>query len=75
MVGQELTAKPDERKEALDYDKFSIEPKEKENKTNISDDLALVSYVPIEISSFLYYILKGTKIIQYMSKSLELLKM
>ena len=66
VVGQELIAKPDERKEALDYDKFSIgvfKPKEEENKTNRSDDLALVGYVHIEISSLLYYFLKGTKII------------
>ena len=43
VVGQELIDKPDDRKEALDYEKFSIgviKPKEKENKVNTSGDLA-----------------------------------
>ena len=32
VVGQELTAKPDERKEALDYDNFQLSPKKKKTK-------------------------------------------
>lgn len=62
VFGQELIAKPDERNEALDYDKFSIgvfKSKEEENKMSTSDDLELVGHVPIEISSLLNYFLKA----------------
>lgn len=58
MIGQELITKPDERKEALDYDKLSFgvfKPEEEEHEMNISDDLGLVEQV--EISSLLYYFL------------------
>ena len=44
VVGQELIAKPNERKDALDYKKVSIglfKPKEEENKMNSSDNLAI----------------------------------
>lgn len=58
VIGQELITKPDERKEALDYDKLSFgvfKPEEEEHEMNISDDLGLVEQV--EISSLLYYFL------------------
>ena len=74
VVGQELIAKPNERKEVVDYDKFSIivlKPKGEENKLNTSDDLVLVGHVPIEISSLLYYFLKAAKDSKYMSMFLE----
>ena len=64
VVGQELIDKPDDSKEALDYEKFSIgviKPKEKENKMNTSGDLAPVGHAPIEISNLLYYFLKAVK--------------
>ena len=54
VVGQELSTKLDERKEALDYDLFSIgvlKLKEEENKMNTSEDLALLGLFLIEISS------------------------
>ena len=38
-----------------------FKPKEKENKMNTSDDLALVGHAPIETSSLLYYFLKADK--------------
>ena len=64
MVGLKLSAKPDQRKEALDYNKFSTDmftSKEEENKMNTSDDLALAGHVPIEIPSLLYYFRKAEK--------------
>ena len=51
MVGQELIAKPDERKGAPNYHQFSIgvfKPEEEGNKMNTSDDLALVDHIPLE---------------------------
>ena len=74
FIGQELIAKPDEREEALDCDKFSIgvfKSKREENKINTSDDLALEGLVPIKISSLLYYYLKSDKDSTNMSKLLE----
>ena len=63
-VGQELIDKPEDRKEALDYEKFSIgviKSKEKENKVKTSGDLVPVRHASIEISSLLYYFLKAVK--------------
>ena len=74
VIRQELIAKPDEREEALDCDKFSIgvfKSKREENKINTSDDLALEGLVPIKISSLLYYYLKYDKDSTNMSKLLE----
>ena len=74
FIGQELIAKPDEREEALDCDKFSIgvfKSKREENKINTSDALALEGLVPIKISSLLYYYLKSDKDSTNMSKLLE----
>ena len=64
VVGRELIAKLDERKEALNYDKFSIgvfKPKEEEANMNTSDSFALVGHVPIEMSSLSCYFLKVDK--------------
>ena len=64
VVGQELIAKPDERKGAPNYHQFSIgvfKPEEEGNKMNTSDDLALVDHIPLEISSLLYHFLKVDK--------------
>ena len=56
VIGQELIAKPDEAKEALHYDKFSIgvfKLKEKETKMNTNNDLGLLGHLPMEKSSLL----------------------
>ena len=55
MIGQELITKPDERKEALDYDKLSFgvfKPEEEEHEMNISDDLGLVEQVEVYCTTF-----------------------
>ena len=67
VIGQELMAKPDEAKEALHYDKFSIgvfKPKDKENKMNTNDDLGLLGHLPMEISSLLECYCRLSKSIQ-----------
>ena len=53
VIGQELMAKPDEAKEALHYDKFSIGVFKLKNKMNTKDDLGLLGHLPMEISSLL----------------------
>ena len=61
-VCQELIAKPDERKEALDYNKFSIVVfKPEDVEKNTSNNLALAGHVSMETLSLLYYALKADK--------------
>ena len=62
FIGQELIAKPDEREEALDCDKFSI------GVFKSKEDLVLEGLVPIEMSSSLYSYLKSDKDNTNMSK-------
>ena len=56
-LGQVLLAKPDDRKEALDYDKYSIGVfKQKEEDVS---QLELVGHAPVELSRLLNHFLKA----------------
>ena len=74
VVCLELIAKSNVRKEALDYDEFSIavfKLKKEEKKMNTIDDLALVGHAISKYQVYGTTFWKPTKIIQYMSKLLE----
>ena len=56
-IGQVLLAQPDERKEALDYDKYAVGIF-KRHEEDISK-LSLVGHVPVELSKLLNQFLKA----------------
>ena len=51
LIGQVLIAKPDERREALDYDKYSIGIFKRSEEGTTT--LTLVGHVPVELSKLL----------------------
>ena len=60
-TGETLMAYPDDRLEALEYDKCAIGAyKIKEKEKDMEEQKELVGHVPVELSSLIYHFLNAT---------------